>query len=240
MELLALGKNTVERDREIAYKETFVVKIPSRWGNSAIYRVKAGRSRLVKSFEELLDVSVAAHGHLCAGQVIGVRMAMLGLKLVGIDDPNKKENRKNLIVYVEIDRCATDAIQSVTGCRLGRRSLKFKDFGINAATFVNLETGKAFRIVSTEESRALADTCAPEESDPYKRQLVGYQRMGDEELFRIEPVEVPLQKTEMPGPTQKKATCVRCGQVVRDGREVTREGEVLCRPCAGEAYFRKK
>ena len=192
----------------------------------------------MKSFEELLEASVAAHGHLCAGQVIGVRMAMLGLKLVGIDDPNKKENRKNLIVYVEIDRCATDAIQSVTGCRLGRRSLKYKDFGINAATFLNLETGKAFRIVSTEESRGLADTLVPEETNPYRRQLVGYQRMSDEDLFRIEPVEVPLQETEMPGPTKKKATCIRCGQVVRDGREVVREGEVLCRPCAGEGYFK--
>lgn len=194
----------------------------------------------MKSFEELLEASVAAHGHLCAGQVIGVRMSMLGLKLVGIDDPNEKNSRKKLIVYVEIDRCATDAIQSVTGCRLGRRSLKYKDFGINAATFVNLETGKAFRIVSTEESRALADTLVPEETDPYKRQLVGYQRMGDEDLFRIEPVEVPLRETEMPGPTKKKATCTRCGQVVRDGREVVSGGEILCRPCAGEAYFIKK
>ncbi len=194
----------------------------------------------MKSFEELLEASVAEHGHLCAGQVIGVRMAMLGLKLVGIEDPNEKASRKKLMVYVEIDRCATDAIQSVTGCRMGRRSLKFKDFGINAATFLNLETGKAFRVVSTEESRDLADVCAPEESDPYKRQLVGYQRMSDEDLFRIEPVKVDLQETELPGPTKKKATCVRCGQVVRDGREVVSGKEILCRPCAGEAYFTKE
>jgi len=193
----------------------------------------------VKSFEELLEASVAAHGHLCAGQVIGVWMAMLWLTLVGIDDPNEPENRKKLIVYVEIDRCATDAIQSVTGCRLGRRSLKYKDFGVNAATFLNLGTGKAFRIVSTEESRALADSLLPGETDPYKRQLTGYQRMSDEDLFRIEPVEVPIQETEMPGPTKKKATCTRCGQVVRDGREVMDGDEVLCRPCAGEGYFRK-
>jgi len=192
----------------------------------------------VKSFEELLEASVAEHGHLCAGQVIGVRMAMLGLRLVGIEDPNAKQSRKNLIVYVEIDRCATDAIQSVTGCRMGRRSLKFKDFGINAATFLNLETGKAFRIVSTEESRVLADTCAPEEPGPYRRQLIGYQKMPDEALFRIEAVDVPLQVTELPGPTRKKATCVRCGQVVRDGREVVSGNEILCRPCAGEAYFK--
>ncbi len=192
----------------------------------------------MKSFEELLEASVAEHGHLCAGQVIGVRMSMLGLRLVGIDDPSENKAWKKLMVYVEIDRCATDAIRSVTGCRLGRRSLKFRDFGINAATFVNLETGKAFRIVSTEESRALADICAPEESEPYRRQLVGYQKMSDEELFRIEPVTVSLKETELPGPTRGKATCDRCGQVVRDGREVVAGNETLCRPCAGEAYFK--
>jgi formylmethanofuran dehydrogenase subunit E len=166
-------------------------------------------------------------------------MAMLGLTLVGIEDPDEKDFRKKLMVYVEIDRCATDAIQSVTGCKMGRRSLKFRDFGVNAATFLNLETGKAYRIVSTEESRALADAIAPEEENPYKRQLVGYQKMNDEDLFRVEPVEVLLREEEMPGPTKKKATCTRCGQVVRDGREVVSGDEVLCRPCAGEGYFRK-
>jgi formylmethanofuran dehydrogenase subunit E len=194
----------------------------------------------LKSFEELLEISTAAHGHLCAGQVIGVRMAMLGLSLIGIKDPEEKESRKKMLVYVEIDRCATDAIQSVTGCRLGKRTLKFKDFGINAATFLNLETGKAFRIVSTEESRHLADALVPEESDPAKRQLIGYQRMKDEDLFRIEPVEVCLSETELPGPPRKKAVCEKCGQVVRDGRETVVNGKTFCRPCRGEGYFKHK
>ena len=110
----------------------------------------------MQSFEELLKQSVSRHGHLCAGQVIGVRMAMLGCRLVGIKDPLAPEFRKKLITYVEIDRCATDAIESVTGCRTGKRTLKLKDFGINAATFLNLESHEAYRIVSTEQSRELA------------------------------------------------------------------------------------
>ena len=116
----------------------------------------------MQSYEVLLEESVAAHGHLCAGQVIGVRMAMLGCKLVGIDEPKSETERKKIMVYVEIDRCATDALQSVTGCRMGKRTLKFRDFGINAATFLNLENGLAYRIVSTESSRELADKYAPE------------------------------------------------------------------------------
>mgnify|MGYP002661272429 FL=1 len=73
----------------------------------------------MQSFDELLAISTKIHGHLCAGQVIGVRMAMAGLAYIGLDDP-KGADRKKLHVLVEIDRCATDVIQSVTGCCLGK------------------------------------------------------------------------------------------------------------------------
>lgn len=192
----------------------------------------------MKPFEELLAESVARHGHLCAGQVIGVRMAMLGCRLVGIEDPNLRENRKKLIVYVEIDRCATDAIESVTGCRMGRRSLKFKDFGINAATFLNMDTGVAYRIVSTESSRDLAKAFAPEQQTLFHQQMEGYKRMPDDLLFDVQRVAVALEPWELPGPAQRKVTCQRCGQVVRDGREVQIREEILCKPCAGQGYYK--
>jgi formylmethanofuran dehydrogenase subunit E len=190
----------------------------------------------MEAFEDLLQESVRRHGHLCAGQVIGVRMAMLGCRLVGIDAPRHPDNRKQLIVFVEIDRCATDAIESVTGCRLGKRTLKFKDFGINAATFVHLETRAAYRLVSTEASRELATRFAPEERDPRRQQLEGYRRMPDHLLFERQRVAVELPAWDLPGPPRRHSACKRCGQVVRDGREVRRGGEILCRPCAGEGY----
>lgn len=192
----------------------------------------------MKMFEELLLESAAAHGHLCAGQVIGVRMAMLGCRLLGIDDPRSPEWRKRLVVFVEIDRCATDAIESVTGCRMGRRSLKFRDYGINAATFVDLKTHEAVRIVSTEQSRQKAVQFTPDQSSAALQQLEGYRRMADKDLFVVQRVEVDLPPWEMPGPPCRRAVCARCGQVVRDGREVIDGAEVLCRPCAGEGYFR--
>ncbi len=195
------------------------------------------REKALRPFEELLKESVAKHGHLCAGQVIGVRMSMLGCKLTGIENPGVGGWRKKLMVFVEIDRCATDAIQSVTGCSMGKRTLKFRDFGINAATFLNLETGEAYRIVSTEESRQLADRYAPEEPDPARRQLIGYQQMPDSDLFHVEAVNVHLDECEMPGPPRRKVACARCGQIVRDGREVKQGGMVLCRPCSGMGYF---
>lgn len=110
----------------------------------------------MKDFETLLVESAEAHGHLCPGQVIGVRMAMLGCRLIGLDEAQSPLQIKKLLVYVEMDRCADDAVAYVTGAKLGRRSLKFMDYGIMAASFVNLENGRAFRIVSTEEARDLA------------------------------------------------------------------------------------
>src|SRR6201987_162211 len=115
----------------------------------------------MKSLDEYLEDAGRAHGHLCAGQVLGVRMAMLGLKQLGIDDPQGKD-RKRLVTYVEIDRCATDAVAVVTGCRLGKRALKFRDWGKMAATFVDLDSGRALRIAALESSKARARELYPE------------------------------------------------------------------------------
>jgi formylmethanofuran dehydrogenase subunit E len=190
-----------------------------------------------QSFESLLKSSAAAHGHLCPGQVVGVRMAMLGCRLVGLDEPTSDEQIKKLIVYVEMDRCTADAVAHITGVKLGRRSLKFVDYGIMAATFLNLVTGKAFRVVSTEEARDLASVYAPEIPKKYPQQLEAYKRMPDSVLFRVQEVRVDISEYDLPGPTRRKVTCSRCGQVVRDNREVTQNKNVLCKPCAEGAYF---
>ena len=146
----------------------------------------------MKPFDILLHDSAAAHGHLCPGQVVGVRMAMLGCRLIGLDDPTRRDQIKKLIVYVEMDRCTADAVAHVTGAKLGRRSLKFMDYGIMAATFLNLETGAAFRVLSTEESRDLAAAYAPEIESNGARQLEAYRRMPDSVLFRVQKVKVKL------------------------------------------------
>ena len=192
----------------------------------------------MKNFEELLESSAAAHGHLCPGQSVGVRMAMLGCRLIGLDEPASRDQIKKLLVYVEMDRCTADAVAHVTGVKLGRRSLKLMDYGIMATTFVNLETNKAFRIVSTEESRDLAAAYAPEIADKSTRQLEAYKRMPDSVLFRVQQVEVNVPEEDLPGPTRFKAICAQCGQVVRDRREVSKNGHLLCKPCTALVYFK--
>ena len=194
----------------------------------------------MEDFDTLLKGSADAHGHLCPGQVIGVRMAMLGCDLIGLDNPSELPQIKSLVVYVEIDRCATDAIAYVTGVKLGRRSLKFVDNGIMAATFVNLESGKAFRVRSRETSRALVENYAPGIEDKSKQQLEAYKKMPRDVLFEVAEVSVDVPYSDMPGPTQFKAACQNCGVVVRDKREIYKNGKILCRICAGDAYFRRK
>ena len=191
----------------------------------------------MEDFETLLKGSAESHGHLCPGQVVGVRMAMLGCRLTGLNDPKAPDQIKKIIIYVEIDRCATDAIAYVTGVKLGRRSLKFVDYGIMAATFVNLETGKAYRIISTEASRNLGLSYAPEIIGKDQQQLEAYKRMPDSVLFRVQEVRVSIGESDLPGPTRYKAVCARCGQVVRDQREVIVEDVPMCRPCARRPYF---
>lgn len=193
---------------------------------------------IMQDFETLLNGSAEAHGHLCPGQVIGVRMAMLGCELIGLDDPQHLPQIKKIIVYVEIDRCATDAITYVTGVKLGRRSLKFVDNGIMAATFVNLETKTAFRIRSKEKARELAVQYSPGIKNKHLQQLEAYKVMPLEELFEVEEVKAEVPFNDMPGPTQFKAVCQQCKIVVRDKKEVYKNGMILCRPCAFGTYYR--
>jgi len=192
----------------------------------------------MENFEVLLENSAAAHGHLCPGQAVGVRMAMLGCRLIGLNEPTSRDQIKKLIIYVEMDRCTADAVANATGVKLGRRSLKFMDYGIMAATFVNLETKKTFRVISTEESRDLAKVYAPEIGDKSARQLAAYKRMPDSVLFRVQQVKVDIPEEDLPGPTRFKSTCSVCGQVVRDHREVIKGGRLLCKPCADDVYFK--
>ena len=191
----------------------------------------------MEPFQTLIQTSSAEHGHLCPGQVVGVRMAMLGCRLIGLDEPRQSDQIKKLLVYVELDRCAADAVAHVTGVKLGRRSLKFVDYGIMAATFLNLETGDAYRVLSTEEARDLAQVYAPEFENKSERQLAAYRRMPDNVLFRVQKVHVKIDEFDLPGPTRRKVACSRCGQIVRDAREIIIAGKPVCKPCSDDSYY---
>jgi len=165
-----------------------------------------------------------------------VRLAVLGLQKLAIDDPWGKD-RKRLVTFVEIDRCATDAVAVVTGCRLGKRALKFRDWGKVAATFVDVSTGKAIRIAAKESSKSLARQLHPEISDKNQQQMLAYREISDDDLFTTQWVKVELGPEEFPGYKGERVVCEVCGEGINFRKEVRRDGKVLCRACAGESYY---
>jgi len=190
----------------------------------------------MKQFEEYAEMARQAHGHMCAGQVLGLRLAIHGCRLLGLDDPTGAD-RKRLVTYVEIDRCATDAIGVVTGCRLGKRALKFRDFGKMAATFCDLQENRAVRVVARESSKQRAREMYPDVGDKNQQQMRAYRDMSESELFEWRWVHVPIGPEDMPGYKEPRVVCAECGEGISFKREVEVDGRILCRSCAGECYW---
>lgn len=187
----------------------------------------------MRPLQELVEYSSSLHGHLCAGQILGVRMAMVGCREIDIEEPR---GCKKLIVYVEIDRCATDAIQAVTGCSLGKRTLKFLDYGKMAATFINLQTGKAIRIVAKDESRSQIPAYVNGCSNQHEAEKSAYLIMPEEVLFDIQPAKIQIPAEDMPGLRGERSVCTKCGEGINFRREVQINGQIFCIPCARGSY----
>jgi formylmethanofuran dehydrogenase subunit E len=185
----------------------------------------------MKTLAEYLDLAAVAHGHLCAGQVLGVRMAMYGLGELGITDPIAE--RKRIVTFVEIDRCLTDAVALVANCRLGKRALKLRDWGKVAATFVDLQTGRAIRIAANETSKQVAKEMYPDLPKDLAQQKA-YAQLTDGQLFDKRWVKVEIRPEDMPGFKGPRVACVECGEGINFKREVTRGGRTLCRSCADQ------
>src|SRR6202521_5630206 len=188
----------------------------------------------MKSLAEYLDLAAQTHGHLCAGQVLGVRLAMLGVREVGIEDPIAE--RKRLVTYVEIDRCVTDAVALVANCRLGKRALKFRDWGKVAATFVDLKTGRAVRIAARESSKQAARDMFPELEKETGQQRA-YAQLPDDVLFDKQWVKVDVQPEDLPGFKGPRVICAECGEGINFKREIIKDGRAVCRSCVGELYY---
>jgi formylmethanofuran dehydrogenase subunit E len=176
-----------------------------------------------------LEKAVAYHGHLCVGQVLGVHLSEKGLEAIQTDDP------KNMIVFVENDRCIADTIQILTGTRLGRRTMKLVNYGKMAATFVNLQTQIAYRIwVSGNLDKIFGDVG----TDKFKR-CEKLLLTKSEDVVSLVQVSVIISPDEMPGKPRHTILCSRCGEKVMDAKEIYLEQKPLCLACAKGAYYTK-
>ena len=178
----------------------------------------------MNSLENDLKEASEYHGHLCSGQILGVRMARLGLNLLKIENPKKY---RDLIVYVESDRCLSDAIGTVTGSKVGKRTLKVKNFGKMATTFYDINSKKAFRIYKKFDKY-------PEKGGDIIEFFSGF---SDDELFDVDKVKVNIRKEDLPGPPIKIEICNICGEEILDGNEVIENSEIFCKSCKGEKYY---
>jgi formylmethanofuran dehydrogenase subunit E len=181
----------------------------------------------MSEFDVFLKKAEAFHGHVCMGIALGTRISLAAMQALGL---KPGEKHKNLIVYTEIDRCMTDAVQVVTGCSLGHRSLKFADYGKFAATFVDTKTGRAVRGTVKEHYG---------NDEPVEVQLKKLAGIPDSTLVTLQQVTVDIPVTDLPGAPTLKAVCAACGETVMDGREVRKGDKVLCRSCAGRSYYRE-
>lgn len=203
----------------------------------------AAGSAASADLDTLLREAELAHGHLCAGQVLGVRMSMLACRRLGILDPRSRSSpdRKRLVTFVEIDRCATDAIAVVTGCRVGKRALKLRDWGKMAASFLDLNRPipgrpdhfQALRVVARESSKESARELFPEMADKNQQQMRAYRELPEQDLFAEQWVAIPLPPSELPGYRGARVACSVCGEGINFDRfEARDDGATLCRGCA--------
>ncbi|MEE1128581.1 MAG: FmdE family protein [Methanobrevibacter sp.] len=181
-----------------------------------------------KDYDEQFAKAAEFHGHICGGIAIGTKLAMYGLELLGMD-LNKKH--KNLIVFLEIDRCMADAVQTVTGCSMGKRTLKQMYYGKFAATFLNQETGEAFRITDADANKKSKDKETKEEM------IARFRRTPPEDLFKVDKVKIELGPGDMPGKPYMSVFCSICGEKVSDGRHKLIGGKPVCKSCAESSYY---
>jgi len=190
-------------------------------------------AEIMRTLDQFI-ADAAKDGETRSGIILGIRMALRALKELGIEDISQE--RRRLAVFVEIDRCLPDAIQIVTGCRLGNRTLKFRDFGKMAATFVDLRTNRAMRIAALDGVRQKA-AALPSEKQKEDTLRHEYRMRPDEELFQCDWVRVTLSPEELPGARRDRVPCAECGEWIGLGRQVVHAGKTMCRYCAGEAYY---
>jgi len=181
---------------------------------------------LKRTFDEDLKMAVEFHGHLCAGQVLGTRLSRIALEYFGIQDPY---DYKDLVAFVEADRCVADAVTSVANCHIGRRRLKWRDLGKMAATFYDCNSGQAIRIAGASTAKAAEGQDIVE----------FFNAIPDNELFKAQLVEVDINEYDLPGHPKKSVICEQCGEKVMDNRDVQKDGRTLCKTCAGEVSYYK-
>ena len=185
---------------------------------------------MLDSLQMLIDESAARHSHLCPRQILGIRLGLAGARSIGLPAPRSD---KRLLVISETDGCFVDGVEVAAGVSVGHRTLRIEDYGMTAATFVDVCSGQAVRVEPWTDLRERAALAVPDEERHYFAQMQAYQIMPDEAMFTFQavalttPVEAIISKPKM------RVNCAVCGAEIMNEREIIRDGVPLCRACAG-------
>jgi formylmethanofuran dehydrogenase subunit E len=189
--------------------------------------------------KDLIDKTIAFHGHSCPGLVIGIRAAELALKRLGYAEG------KDLVAVVETDMCGVDAIQFLTGCTFGKGNLIHKDYGKMAFSFYDRSKDMGFRVLLRPDisgdlgpelrslMRKVEDGTANEEEHARLKNLRGelqerYMNVDLEEMFIVTEPSFPVPK---PGRILQSLQCEACGEMTMESRTRRFGGKTLCLPC---------
>ncbi|MDR1083482.1 MAG: FmdE family protein [Deltaproteobacteria bacterium] len=175
-------------------------------------------------WQDYLEKAAAYHGHICGGQILGIRMSLLGLKLLNLDP---ESDLKDLVIYLESDRCVADAAYVVTGVTVGRRRVKIQNYGKTAMSFLDLKTGDAYRVAVTSREHP------PHSADPVEF----WNKKTDSDIFKVQKVGIKLAPGEEPGPPSRVVICRKCGDEILDHKDLTVDGQTVCRACAEKPYY---
>jgi formylmethanofuran dehydrogenase subunit E len=200
----------------------------------------------------LLTETGEIHGHFCVGSALGVMAAHHAMKDLGI---GKVEEPGRFIAIVETNSCFSDAVQVVTGCTLGNKSLIYRDYGKMVLTLLNRD-GEGIRIARKPESGAVLRN-RNQEFVKLRNKVVTKGEGTDEDekrlieltknhcydvlytpvvkIFKIDRVEVdpPLRTSH----ETKNCICNKCGETVSETRTVRKDEKIFCLPCAGAEYY---
>ena len=190
--------------------------------------------------EEMVQKTVAFHGHMCPGLAIGIRAAEVALRDIG---PHAHD--EEVVAVVETDMCGVDAIQSLTGCTFGKGNLIHLDYGKNAFTFYRRSDGKGIRLVTRPDAfgepdpewEALRERLGDADLTPEERKrfwelhAARSQQILDIPLDELFELQEPQRDLPQRARVMDSVACEGCSEQVMETRTRRFEGKTLCIPC---------
>ena len=191
----------------------------------------------LKPLAEYEVLAAQAHGHLCAGQILGLRMALYGVQLLGLDDPAGEGSQ------AAGELCRNRPLHD--GCHRRRDGLpsgearaevpRFRQGGGDVLRPAGESRGAGCGAREFEGSARAS--CIPRLPTGISSRCAPTGKWRTRNCSRSSGCGWRWAPEDLPGHKAPRVVCAQCGEGVSFRREVVRDGRTLCRACAGERYY---